>query len=398
MIDVDVEKERVLFSIQILQEQRQNSELEISSIQAKIDRLREELAPLDEEALLLTFGFYKPHYDFILSEQYQEKLKEVRTRQKEMLNAKTAAVCLTEWTVNGSKTEGRKQTNQTLKLLIRAFNGECDAAVAKVKYNNVQVMESRIKKSLEQVNSLVETHRCEITSKYLDLKLEELYLVYEYQEKVQNEKEEQRRIREQMREEELAQKELEKAQLEAEREEKRYQDALNKARDEMQKTAGEKQQLLLSQITELQRRLEEAHTNKERVIARAQMTRSGHVYIISNIGSFGENIYKIGMTRRLDPMDRVKELGDASVPFQFDVHAIIYAEDAPALETALHQAFRNRRVNRINERKEFFQVKIEEIVKVVHQHKADIEIIREAEAKEYRQTLAMQEAIVSSII
>lgn len=121
------------------------------------------------------------------------------------------------------------------------------------------------------------------------------------------------------------------------------------------------------------------------------MTRSGHVYVISNIGSFGEHVYKIGMTRRLDPLDRVRELGDASVPFQFDVHAVIYSEDAPALEAALHRAFNSRRVNQVNERKEFFKVTIDEIAQVVHQHAGEIQITKDAEAKEYRQTLAMMQ-------
>jgi Meiotically up-regulated gene 113 len=119
------------------------------------------------------------------------------------------------------------------------------------------------------------------------------------------------------------------------------------------------------------------------------LTRSGHVYIISNIGSFGDQVFKIGMTRRLDPMDRVRELGDASVPFHFDVHAIIYSTDAPRLEATLHRMFNNRRVNRVNERKEFFRVSIDEIAQAVRQHHGEIEIVRECEAADYRKTLAI---------
>lgn len=275
--------------------------------------------------------------------------------------------------------------------MLRAFNGECDASIAKVKYNNIHVMEARINKAFEAINNLVGVQRCELTPGYLKLKLQELYLVHEYQEKIQEEKEEQCRIREQMREEEIAIREMERAQSEAEREERRYADALRKAQEEAEQTVGAKQQKLLGQIEELQRKLDEAHTNKERAIARAQMTRSGHVYVISNIGSFGEDVYKIGMTRRLDPMDRVRELGDASVPFQFDVHAIIYSEDAPALGTTLHRTFQHRRLNRVNERKEFFRVTIDEIAEVVRAHHAEIEITLLAEAAEYRKTMALLE-------
>ena len=165
--------------------------------------------------------------------------------------------------------------------------------------------------------------------------------------------------------------------------------ATAKFQKSLKRAVGTKQQKLLGQIVELQRRLEEAQANKERAISRAQMTRSGHVYVISNVGSFGEHVYKIGMTRRLDPMERVRELGDASVPFQFDVHAVIYSEDAPALENALHRSFNNRRINRVNERKEFFRVGIDEIAGAVRKHHGEIEITRAAEAVEYRKTLAM---------
>lgn len=216
-----------------------------------------------------------------------------------------------------------------------------------------------------------------------------MFLAYEYEEKIQEEKEEQRRIREQMREEEIAQRELERARAEAEKDEAKYEQLPARARDEAARAEGARQEKMLAQITELQKRLEEAHTNKERAIARAQMTRSGHVYVISNVGAFGEHVFKIGMTRRLDPMDRVRELSDASVPFSFDVHAIIFSEDAPTLESALHRQFTRRRINRVNEKKEFFRVTIHEIAEVVRQQHGDIEFTLAAEAAEYRKTLAL---------
>jgi hypothetical protein len=364
---------------------------EILNLNARIEALRTEFNALDEEANLQSFGLYKPRYAFAESAQYQSILERIRDQQKAMLKDKKAAVCGIEWTVNGSKVEGRKSTNQTLKLMLRAFNGECDAAVAKVKYNNVMVMEARIQKAYEKINSLAEVQKCEIARAYLNLKLEELYLSHEYQERLQEEKEEQRRIREQMREEEIAQREIEKARLEAEREEERYRQALVKAREEVERAVGVKQEKLRAEIEVLQRKLIEAQSNKERAIARAQLTRSGHIYIISNVGSFGEHVYKIGMTRRLDPLDRVRELGDASVPFQFDVHAVVFSEDAPALENSLHRAFHHRRVNRVNERKEFFQVALDEIVATVQQKHGQIEVTRAAEAVEYRKTQAILE-------
>ena len=122
-----------------------------------------------------------------------------------------------------------------------------------------------------------------------------------------------------------------------------------------------------------------------------KLTKSGHVYIVSNIGSFGENVYKIGLTRRLDPQDRIRELGDASVPFPFDVHAMVYSEDAPNLEQTLHRAFDNRRVNLVNMRKEFFTVSLSEVEQATQDH-GTLEFTLAAEAEEYRKTLALREA------
>ena len=376
----------------VAQERERASEAERQRLEAGIARLQAQLSALDEEANLQEFGFYKPHYDFADSPKYQERLDRVRDRQKQMLKNKEAAVCRTEWTVNGSKSEGKKQTGRLLRLMLRAFNGEADAAIAKVRYNNIHVMEARIEKAWETINSLAEVQQCVIVSDYRDVKLAELRLSHEYEEKLAAEKEEQRRIKEQMREEEIAAREIERAKVEAEREERRFADALEKARAQVEVAEGAKRDALLLKMTELEQQLAAAHAKAERAISRAQQTRSGHVYVISNVGSFGEHVYKIGMTRRLEPLDRIRELGDASVPFQFDIHAIIYADDAPALEARLHAVFERHRVNRVNERKEFFKLPIEQIAAVVLEHKADIAFTLAAEAAEYRKTLAMLQA------
>jgi hypothetical protein len=364
---------------------------EIASLHLQIEALRRDLSSLDEESTLQSFGFYKPRYQFVDSARYQAELEKIREAQKVMLKQRTAASCRIEWTVNGSKVEGRKQINQTINLMLRAFNGESDAAVAKVKFNNVTVMEARIRKAYERINGLAEVQKCLISQSYFSLKLQELFLAHEYQEKLQEEREEQRHIREQIREEEIAQRQLEKARLEAEREETRYEQALSRAREEVERSEGANREKLSAQIAELQQRLEEARAAKERAISQAQLTRSGNVYIISNIGSFGEDVFKIGMTRRLDPYDRVHELSGAAVPFDFDVHAMIRSVDAPALENKLHRIFHLRRLNRINERREFFRVTLDEILLATGLPVADIEVTKIAEAEDYRKTLALLE-------
>ena len=193
-----------------------------------------------------------------------------------------------------------------------------------------------------------------------------------------------------MREEEKVKREVEKAMKDAENEEAQYQAALEKAKLELGETHGEQTKEFEEKIKILQEQLEEAKKNKERALSRAQQTKNGHVYIISNIGSFGKNIYKIGMTRRLEPVDRVKELGDASVPFTFDIHAMIFSKDAPNLENGLHRAFGQSRVNLVNERKEFFRVSLDDIARKVKEMHGEIEFTKLVEAKEFRETIAIR--------
>ena len=357
--------------------------------QKEIEGLKKEVGGLEDEREIQDYGLYEPKYDFDSSEEYKSRLDKNRKKQKRMVRDKEAVASGTNWHVSGSKTKGRQMINEQIKLMLRAFNGECDSLILKVKHNNVDRIESRIDKLYEAINKLGKSKDCWINRKYLELKLEELYLVHEYQEKRQEEIEEQRRIREQMREEARVRREIEKAQKEAEKDEERYEKALKQARQEIVEATGEKQEKLQTKITELTEALEEAHAKKERAISRAQMTKAGHVYVISNIGSFGQDVYKIGLTRRLEPLDRVKELGDASVPFPFDIHAMIYSEDAPGLEGVLHKAFHDKRVNRINERKEFFRVNLDEIKEAILEQHGQIEFTLMAQAKEYRETQAM---------
>ena len=400
ILDVEAEQEKVKATLEAEQETvRQQTEklrTEVERIQKRktetersLVSLKEELTPLEDEAEIQSYGIYQPKYDLGFSTVLKDKLAEIRQEQKAMIREKTAIICSANWTVEGSRTEGRKMTNRQIQLMARAFNGECDSIILKVKYNSLTRIEDRINAVYKAINKLGEPNACKIQQPYLNLKIDELHVVHQYQVQLQFEKEEKRRINEQIKEEQRAQRELEKAQQEAEKEEKRYQKALDKARQEIEQVTGKRQEKLQSEIQRLNELLLEAQVNKERAMSRAQMTRSGHVYIISNIGSFGENVYKIGMTRRLEPTDRVRELGDASVPFRFDIHAMIYSEDAPALENHLHGLLEKRSVNRINSRKEFFNVSLEEIEKIVQEYNVDAQFLQVPRAEEFRKTQAI---------
>ena len=204
-----------------------------------------------------------------------------------------------------------------------------------------------------------------------------------------NEREEQRAIKQQMREEERARKEYEKAIKEAAKEEKLLEEALVKARRELEGASVEQEAEFQRQLEELEQKLIEANEKNQRAISMAQQTKQGHVYVISNVGSFGDDVFKIGLTRRLEPIDRIRELGDASVPFDFDIHAMMFSKDAPALETELHKIFRDYQVNLVNPRKEFFRVGISNIKKTVQKMGIESKWMMIAEAHEYRETLAV---------
>lgn len=350
------------------------------------DKLVEEAAIYDEEIELAELGFYKPHYDFDTSEKYKEEIALVKSKQKEMISSKTAIFCNTEWAVEGSKAKGRTMINRGIRLTARAFNNECDSAISNVHWNNAAIMEQRVEKAFDSINKLNESKAIKISPEYLQLKIEELRLAQEYKEKKQQEKEEQAEIRRQMREETKLEQEMEQAL----KEEEKYQKLLDKAKVEAEKATGAKLEKLQEKITTLGEELEEAHTKSERAKSMAQQTKAGHIYVISNIGSFGENVYKIGVTRRLEPLDRVKELGDASVPFIFDVHAMIYSDDAPSVEKFIHKTFDTKRINLVNNRKEFFNVSLDDIEKEVKTISSEAEFILTAEAREYRQSNAIR--------
>lgn len=353
-------------------------------------QLKADVEAVEEAGELQEFGFYRPKFDFDTPEEYKARLDAVRNQQKEILKRKVACVCHTEWTVDGDKREGKKMVTQQIKLMLRAFNGECDAAVSKVRYNNAVALESRIKRSFEAINKLGETKKVFLTAEYCQAKYDELHLAHEYQEKKQEQKEEQQRIRDQMKEEEKVTREIEEAHADAERDEALKMKALEEAREELAQKAGQQTAKLEALVSKLENELQEALDRKAKAIARAQLTRSGHVYILSNVGTFGDRVYKIGLTRRLEPLERVKELGGAAVPFPFDVHAMIYTEDAPALENRLHRHFASRRVNLVNLRREFFGVTLDEIRAAVAEHFGHVTFVTVPHAVQYRKTVALR--------
>lgn len=350
-----------------------------------LNQLEQRVAVYDERLSFAELGVYEAHFDFSDSEEYKDSIRRCREEQKRMVSDKSAVSANNNWTVDGSKSKGQTMISRQTKLTLRAFNNECEAAIANVRWNNMNAMEKRIRTSASQIDGANASMNLQLDEDYIELRIKELRLTHEYREKQKAEKEERAEMARAEREEKKLLADAEAA----EKKEREYKRLLDKARSEV----GADQ----SKIAELEALLAEAHSAAERAQAMATMTKSGYVYVISNVGSFGEDVVKIGLTRRLDPDDRVRELGDASVPFGFDVHAMIYSEEAPALESALHREFAERRINMTNFRKEFFRVGLEEVEEAVARLAPSASFFKDREAQEWHETMARRNETLAQL-
>lgn len=325
-----------------------------------------------------------------LAEQFSHKdagqeLKLARARTRQFVKDERAATC--DY-VEASRREG------AANFVLDAFNGKVDSTLSKVKDDNGGKLEQEIRDAFQMVNFGGKPFRdARITEEYLNARLQELRWAVIAQLLRKEEAEEQRRIREKMRDEERARREYEREIRESAKEEDMLRKAMAKAEARIAEASAEEKAKFQVQLAELQQRVVEAEQRNQRAISMAQQTKRGNIYIISNVGSFGENVYKIGMTRRLDPMDRIWELGDSSVPFDFDVHAFITCDDAPALECRLHHHFVLNQVNKVNYRKEFFRAGIADIRREIEALGITASWTMASEAREYRESLAIEKKI-----
>lgn len=372
--------------------QLQNIKTEYSTIEEQLKQKQSEVIVIDEELLLESFALYKPKFKFLSSDEYKSQLENIRNEQKFLIKSGDAVFANENWTVNGSRSEGKKMVGDMKKLLVRSFNNECDYCVDNVKFNNIEVSEKRIEKSYEALNKLGRIMSAHISSEYKKLKYDELYLAFEYQKKKQEEKEEQRKAREELREQQKLEQEIKQARERILKERKHFLQALKELEKKLKEADDEKaREEIENKLNEVKASLSELEKEEKVIDYREQNAKAGYVYIISNVGAFGPDVYKIGMTRRLEPMDRVDELGDASVPFAFDCHAMIFSENAPALESKLHEHFYKNRINKLNNRKEFFKADINEIEKVIKDnYDKVVDIIKEAPAEQYRESLLVE--------
>jgi chromosome segregation ATPase len=318
---------------------------EEDKLRAELDRLRQQVVVTEETALLQEVGVYEYRHPLSDSVAYQAEIKRLQDEIKAMTRKDGGAVLTTtNWTVNGSAVEGRKMVRDFSKLMLRAYNAESDSLVRSLKPYKLASAVERLAKVSGTIERLGKTMDIRIAAPYHRLRVKELELTADHREKLAEEKEREREERQRLREEKLAQQEIERERVRLEKERDHYANALKALEEKGDQDAAQR---VREQLGDLQRAIED-------VEYRAANIRAGYVYVISNVGAFGDGMVKIGMTRRLEPLDRVRELGDASVPFRYDVHALFFSDDAVGIETELHRRLGDRRVNRVNTRREFF--------------------------------------------
>jgi len=348
-----------------------------AGLQAELTELQSQVIETRETAILQEVGVYQYRHPLDDAPAYKAKLGEISTKIKEAVKAGTAVSGSQNWTVNGSAREGAKMVKEFSKLMLRAYNNEADNAVRSMKPYALDSAIARLTKARETISKLGGTMHITVTDPYHVLRVAELELTADFLAKVAEEKQRDQEERARLREEGIAQREFEREKERLLKEHAHYKEAAAQLRANGDHEKADEAQAKLVEIKEA----------IDGVNERAANIRAGYVYVISNLGAFGPDMVKIGMTRRQVPMDRVRELGDASVPFHYDIHGFVFSDDAVSLETKLHQELADFRVNYVNMRREFFRVhpaKIHDILVALGE--SILNWTEEAEALEWRQS------------
>ncbi|WP_119271259.1 DUF4041 domain-containing protein [Taklimakanibacter deserti] len=353
-------------------------EAENAALRARLEAVGTEagnVIELNDERILQNAGIYRYHHPLENTVAYRERLDAISVRIAEVIKADAAIEKSNMFTFDGSLAKGRSMTNDLAKLMLRAYNAEAENVVRTLRPGNVVTAVKRLDASRAAIAKLGKMMEMHISDHFHALRIEEIELTADFLIKKEEEREAARAERERLREERKVEQELAAARERLTKERSHLVTVIEKL-----KTGG-------SSDFELERKLAEV----DRAIAhndyRTANIRAGYVYVISNRGAFGERVVKIGLTRRLDPLDRIQELGDASVPFRYDVHAIYFSEDAIKLEGELHEHFASRRMNWVNHRREFFFATPSEVRSILAKKIGNLlEFVEHPESTEYLQS------------
>lgn len=352
------------------------------SIESEIEAIKEELDVLNNETIEKYYVF--SDYSHITSQECKNKISVLKSRESKLRDYGNDVDVVDD-------TNKKKITERSIRQILRNFNADCDNIMSNIGLKNIDMVRNKIQKSYDTLNKLYSIDGVSLSDTLLSIKLEQATLLYTYQLKYQQERDIQQAIKEQMLEEAKAEREIQEQKKRIEKDLQQHLGEINRLMKYIQKTQIDaERQLYMDKIKELEDKIKNLEADKETVLEREANAKAGFVYVISNIGSFGENIYKIGMTRRLEPMERIRELSSASVPFEFDVHAMIFSSDAPDLENTLHRYFADKAVNKVNPRKEFYRVDINEIERIVKENYNDtVRFTKVPIAEEYRQSIEL---------
>lgn len=381
-------KKKASEELQTLADYREKTQSELrelkearATVSAQTATEKNNLINVRDSVELQSFGYFDFEHPAEDSVRLETELELVRSKIKNLIRGKQAVQAASGFTFNNSTAKGKSFVNKLSKIALRSYNAEVENAIVRMKAGNLEAGIKRIERARSEVSRLGDMINLQINPSYHQLRVAELSLAFQHLQAKQALKEHEREERARLREEKKAQQEMEAERKRLEKEKGHYENALEKLKGQGRD----------DEVAELEAKLAEIQKGVEDVDYRAANIRAGYVYVISNIGSFGERMVKIGMTRRLDPMDRVRELGDASVPFNFDVHALHFSEDAVSVEAALHRHFEQVKVNRINSRREFFYATPAEVKKVLSSIDGNVlEYRDEPEAEQFRMSEAMR--------
>lgn len=353
-------------------------------------QLNETLTNSTNQLNHINVGLLPPTYKFDDSEALKEKVDRIIKQQFSVIERGNATTAYTNWSWFGSKSKGTQMVDAYRGLLLKAFNAEFDVIRNKMRHSSYDATIKKLYRLEEQLGKLGETANVTISNSYFDLKIAELAIWHTELQHKENLKQEKKAQQALLREQ--AKKGSGGDVDEIEDDIYYRKSDLAKAQKLAKKLHGASATDIELKIKNMKKDIGRLESKFERAVSQAQLTKAGYIYVISNIGSFGKGIVKIGMTRRLEPMDRVKELGDASVPFKFDVHTLTFVNNAPNIEKTLHRKFNDRRVNIENHRKEFFKVSPQDVAGAMEELDIDSDWYFDIEAKEYRESLLIREA------
>lgn len=321
----------------------------------------------DEEDYIDIKDMSQYEYDYKDSKEFDEQLTRIRKKQRIMVKNKEAIICNANWEINGSLSQGQKLTRDINKLALDSFDDFCDNLIIKLRYSGIEKVKDKIIKKYQKINKLLISFGSEISGKYVDLKFEEANLKCKLLMKKEEEKEEIRRREQEIKEQLKLEEEINKAKEKIQYEQTQYSTEIARLQEQLANEQGNKK-TIMKQLKKLQDKIAKLEEKKKDVLNRQINKKAGWVYVISNDSFEGKEVYKVGTTRRLEPLTRIAELSSASVPFKFKVNSIIFSEDCFGLETALHRALDNKRWNLVNKHKEFFVCSLNEIKQEVLKH------------------------------